>query len=233
MNLGIKTVTKNNITFQVLDDDIFHVGDSYDFWHQYHSWEDNTFQIFDKFLDKNRSFLDVGAWIGATGIYASKKSKQVVCIEPDPVAYKFLLSNILLNNIKNISTYNKAFSYESTVFLSEVNFLGSSMTRCSKNGNGIPVDCINLESLLAEQDFCLIKIDIEGYESICIPHMINVLKQYKIPLYISFHHSFFSNKNITVKDLILMLDFYDNIVDDNLNNIDINNINGFGSYLFF
>ena len=42
-----------------------------------------------------------------------------------------------------------------------------------------------------------------------------------------------SNKNITVKDLILMLDFYDNIVDDNLNNIDINNINGFGSYLFF
>jgi len=233
VNSKVKTVTKNNVSFKVSDSDIFRVGDSYDFWEQYHYWEENTFKIFDKFLNKNKSFLDIGAWIGATGIYASYKCKQVVCVEPDPVAYEFLLENISLNNITNITSYNKALSYDYDIFLSEVNFLGSSMTRCSRKDSGMRVDCTNLDNLLLEEDFCFIKMDIEGYESECIPHMTDVLKINKIPLYISFHESFFSNNNIKVKDLILMLDFYDNIVDDNLDQIDINNINGFGSYLFF
>ena len=60
-------------------------------------WEPETFKIFDIFLDKNHSYVDLGAWIGPTVLYGCQNAKFCYAIEPDPVALKQLKNNEDLN----------------------------------------------------------------------------------------------------------------------------------------
>lgn len=230
---NVKKVYKNSFSFDVIDDKIFHQPVGYDFWGQYSSWETNTFNIFDKFLKKDKCFLDIGAWVGATSIYAAQLCDKIYCIEPDPVAFNFLQQNLTLNNITNAKMYNNALAYERGVFLSEVDFFGSSMSRCSHDSGSLLVSGLKLEDIIFDEKFSLIKMDIEGYESVCLPNMVSTLREIKVPIYISFHQSFFPNKEKSVQELINLLNFYEHIVDDSFCEIDYNNLNGFGSYLFF
>ena len=57
-------------------------------------WEPETFKIFDIFLDKNHSYIDLGAWIGPTVLYGCQNAKFCYAVEPDPVAFKNLKNNI-------------------------------------------------------------------------------------------------------------------------------------------
>ena len=226
-------VNKNNITFNVIDDKIFHQPIGYDFWKQYDSWENQTFNIFDKFLFKDKDFLDIGAWVGATSVYASFLSKKVICVEPDKIAFSFLEKNMSINNIDNHSLINKALSNQKELRISEVNFWGSSMTRVSNSGIGDLVETISFPDLISMGDYSLIKMDIEGYEEIIIPSIVDVLKNLKIPILISFHEPFFNNKKNTVKNLISLLSFYDNVLNDDFSKIDMDNLPQFSSYIFF
>ena len=58
------------------------------------TWEEETFDVFDKYLKKDKQFLDIGAWVGTTALYASRLSSYVVCVEADPVSVKKLQNNI-------------------------------------------------------------------------------------------------------------------------------------------
>jgi len=52
-----------------------------DFWkNEYPTWEKETFTIFDKYLNKDKLFIDIGGWIGATTMYGARKSKHVYSI---------------------------------------------------------------------------------------------------------------------------------------------------------
>ena len=53
-----------------------------------------TFNIFDKYSSKDVSFLDLGAAIGLTSIYASYKFKDVLAVEPRKDVLWFLNKNI-------------------------------------------------------------------------------------------------------------------------------------------
>lgn len=227
------TVHKNRISFNVIDDKIFHQPIEYDFWGQYDSWENQTFNIFDKFLSKDKDFLDIGAWVGATSLYSTFLSRKVVCVEPDKVAFSFLERNMKINNINNHIGINKALSNEKELRISEVNFWGSSMTRVSGSGIGDLVETISFPDLISIGDYSLIKMDIEGYEEIIIPSIVDILKKLRIPILISFHEPFFNNKKNTVKNLISLLSFYKNILNDDFSEIDMNNLPQFSSYIFF
>ena len=39
-----------------------------------------------KLLDKNKNFIDIGAWVGTTCLYGSLLSNHVYTIEADPIA---------------------------------------------------------------------------------------------------------------------------------------------------
>ena len=68
------------------------------FWKNiYTYWENDSFNIFDKFLDKNKIFIDIGSWIGTTSIYGCRKSKHVYCIEAENEAFNDLSLNLELN----------------------------------------------------------------------------------------------------------------------------------------
>ena len=79
------------------------------FW-IYKFWEKETYRIFNKFLDSNYSYIDIGAWIDSTVLYGTHLAKKVYTIELDPIVfkelkkmfYKTLIYKKKLNYIKNV-----------------------------------------------------------------------------------------------------------------------------------
>lgn len=229
----LKNVIKNEVSFNVTDDEQFA-----SFWNKVfpNHWEDFTFQVLDHFLHPDRNYLDIGSWIGPTLLYAANKSKHSFGIEPDSVAYEALKTNIKLNpELKEkITTVNKALSYKSgTMNLYKRTQFGdssSSLVR-SLSDDFQTVSVSTLKELVSDYkitDLALIKMDIEGGEYLLIPSMQKYLKRYKPPLYLSLHPeflkssmkkkcSYFSERKLRksyikkVKKLIQSLDMYDYI----------------------
>ncbi len=92
MSLSYINIRQRGVNFQVHDTPLFQ-----GFWNNFYKWEPDTFDIFDRFLNKQYSYLDIGAWIRPTVLYGVNRAKHVYAIEPDPIAYRELLKNIQLN----------------------------------------------------------------------------------------------------------------------------------------
>lgn len=229
------TVQKRNISFTVEDSQELHQEKGYNFWKEkYSSWENETFNFLDKFLSKEKDYLDIGAWVGPTVIYSSFLCRSAFAVEPDPVAYRILNTNIYLNKISNIQLINKAVSIFENSFMSESKFFGDSMTRVSSSPvNGTPIESIGLDKLIDMGDFSIIKMDIEGSEFDVIPYYSSLLKEKRIPLHLSVHAPFFNNGAEKTKTLIDSLSSAKKVYNENGNEINIKDIsNSFGSYLF-
>jgi|LakMenE18May11ns_1017448.scaffolds.fasta_scaffold9941382_2 FkbM family methyltransferase len=230
------TVKKNNFTFNVIDDDLFHRPPGFDYWEKFYpDSEPSVFRAYDKYLNKQKDFLDIGAWIGPNTLYAAELSRKVIAVEPDPVAFSFLQKNIEANKFKNVILLEKAFSSSKQVAIDPSVELGDSMTRVldSINSNRKTVDGVNMEELLSLGDYSLIKIDIEGYESIAIPSFEESLINAKIPMLLSLHTSFNPNREEGHRSLVASLSkIYTHAFDDYDNCIDIKNLpEGFGCFL--
>jgi len=196
------------------------------------SWEMNTHKIFDKFLDQNHSYIDVGAFIGATVLYGAHIAKKVYALEPDPIAFKELEKNVSLNPLlkEKIMLYNKCLYIKTE----KVNF--GSMTRGGDSVSSLRyadsktswiVDGITFDDFIKENkinDCNFIKIDIEGAEALVLPSMKNFLMKNKITLYLSMHPKFFNDPIEDTKKIIGVLKIYKNIYLDNGKKIEINDL---------
>lgn len=165
-------IKKNNVLFYVNN---FYSPSLNWFQNAYKNWENETFDILDYYSDtKNGVYLDIGAWIGPTVLYAAKKYKKVVCFEPDPVALDMLKANLSANSFKNIVLIEKALSNNcgTTKFGSHVR-AGSTMSTMlvdipeyAENGGFVGNDYADtLKGMLPDQshEFMRIKwtIDVE------------------------------------------------------------------------
>ena len=129
-------------------------------------WEPYTFRILDVFLDRPTiPYLDIGAWIGPTVLYAARKVDRVWAIEPDRVAYAALLTNLRLNECRNVRTFNLAILDRDGIARLGSDCLGNSMTRITNSENSFYASCRTLDSFMFEQglgDDTFIKMDVEG-----------------------------------------------------------------------
>jgi len=226
-------ITKNNETFFIKNtkDDM-----NLFFWKDiYINWENETFDIFDKFFDKNKIFIDIGGWIGTTSMYGCRKSKHTYSIEADRESYNNMSSNLEIN-CNNYTLINKAiFNINNiTIKFGKNKFLNNSKMNDSTsqiyNDNDISdeyhlIQTITLQNIIEDYninpiEISLIKVDIEGGEEYILDDLYNIHKEYKIPLYISFHYTWWKNQN---------LERFNFLTIDNLNNI---KSNPFTSILF-
>jgi FkbM family methyltransferase len=182
-------------------------------------WEPNTFLIFDRFIDKNHSFIDIGAWIGPTTLYGSQLSKRCYSFEPDPIAFKELKNNVILNpDLKQkIELYDYCISNKSGKirFGNRSNF-GDSMSSIlfSDLKKSLFVKSITLQKFIQQKkinDCNFIKIDIEGGETIVLPHIKKFLEKNKPTLHLSLHPQFFNDLEKDSKLIIKTLKIYKNI----------------------
>jgi len=106
------------------------------------AWERDTLRFFARALDGRRGrdgsgapdadsvCVDVGAWIGATALFAAPRCGTVYALEPDPAAYERLLANLRMNAIANIVPCHAALTAaDGCVQLSNHRHFGNSMTR--------------------------------------------------------------------------------------------------------
>jgi hypothetical protein len=146
------------------------------FWKDnYSSWNNEMFEIFDKYLSNDKIFIDIGGWIGATSMYCSRKSKHIYAIEADISAFNDMKDNIKANCKNNYTLINKT-----------INNIDNSNTleTIIKNNN---IDLSNIS---------LIKVDIKGGEENILNTLYDIHIKYGIPLYISFHYNLWNNKNL-------------------------------------
>lgn len=194
------------------------------FWRDHYSyWENSTFDFLFRYLDKEKTFIDIGAWIGPISLIACQHSKSCLCFEPDPIAYSELVDNVDINGFTNISLDNRAVSIHKNISLGS-SVMGHSETRDSCTANSISCDCISIPEILAkhqldESNISVIKIDIEGHESELLQE--KALWDLNVPIHLSLHPGWAADREL----------FYDKVIPFLVHKgIDVSNIREYGNF---
>jgi FkbM family methyltransferase len=227
-------VTKNQRTFNVK-------GQYSETWFsngRLDSWEQDTFHILEHYANKSPGnvYIDIGAWIGPTVLYAASIYTKVIALEPDPVAISRLEKNLEANTFDNVVLVKKGLSdtdgttrfggngelgnSESTILVSDKNYStwggehGGRWTKTDREANVIEIDTLTIETLLREQhinpsQISLIKMDVEGGELIIVPQLKAFLQTYKPAFYVSLHYCFLKPEHIS-SIVTILFSIYDN-----------------------
>ena len=155
-------------------------------------WEKFLHDTFEKYITKDSIVLEGGCHIGSHTLKLASLCKQLYGFEPLPSSNKLLVDNISINNIDNVTIFNKGLSNiiskEKYQWISENNPGGAGLCnnclgdlsdfRNTIGNEIINVDLTTIDSLNLDQlDF--IKLDIEGYEKYAIEGGINTIKKCK------------------------------------------------------
>lgn len=186
------------------------------------TWEPETFRVFDKFLGREDTFLDIGAWIGPTVIYAQRRVKKVFAFEPDPVAYKSLVQNIELNDCRNVVPYPVAVSdeWKGIPFGARIGYGDSMSSQLWGKETEAKVAAVAFDSLIADTSATFIKIDIEGGERYLFDRAGIALEQLRPTIYLSLHTPWWKHDLEGFKEAIINgIGNYPYFYDGNLNPI--------------
>lgn len=179
-----------------------------DFWNwvNRNDWEPDTFIVLKHFLkdDPEASYIDFGAWVGPTVLFAAQFSKHVYALEPDPLAYSALVANVNLNPHIRERTQLHFGCISSQNGPIEFGGVGDSTTRTSDSypGGGAAgmskwsLNCSTLPTFIHRhniQKLRLIKMDTEGAELFILPsltHWLQSLPSPKPTIWLSVHCPF-------------------------------------------
>lgn len=224
-------ISNNSINFNV--DPMTGDCDGFGFWKRLvvGGWEPHTFNVLQRFLSKENSYIDVGAWVGPTVLFGAQLSKHCYAFEPDPKAFKELQINLKLNpDIKNVDEYQVAISHTTgTVSIGTNTKKGDSMSSLLfQDVESWNVASITLKDCFAKyniQDCNFIKMDIEGGEALVIPASKDFLKEIQPTLYLSLHTAWMPDRYLFLENIKDALSFYKNIYDRDGNKISLNDLN--------
>ncbi len=138
-------------------------------------YEPELVKLFEKLLKPGMVFLDIGAHIGQYTLVASElvgESGAVHSFEPDPETYKWLASNLRINQRKNVRLNQLALSStagKTQFYISSPDDIGSNSLSPPSNFSGrvVEVTLTTVDYYLAENQVPrvdLLKADIEGAE---------------------------------------------------------------------
>jgi FkbM family methyltransferase len=214
----IKSYIENKYLLIYKNSELFLIENNFNnsnlsFWKDmYGEWENDTFKVFDKYLSKDKVFIDIGGWIATTSMYGSRKSKHVYTIEADNLAFNDMATNLKANCENNYTLINKAIyniDNEKINFGKNFNYatsrINDSMSQtCPKGVNSneyYVVETITLDTIIKNYDIdvaniSLIKVDIEGGEENILDELFDMRIKHEVPLYISFHYCWWNDKNL-------------------------------------
>ena len=70
-------------------------------------WDHHLKNIIEKYSNKDKIAIDIGAFIGFHTCFMAKYFANVVALEPQAPIFKILQANTLINNLDNITLHNK------------------------------------------------------------------------------------------------------------------------------
>jgi hypothetical protein len=86
------------------------------FWKDiYGDWKKEMFEVFDRYLSKDKVFIDIGTWITPTAMYGSRKSKHIYAITTDTEIAEFATKDMKENCEKNYTFLDYATTNIETI----------------------------------------------------------------------------------------------------------------------
>jgi FkbM family methyltransferase len=210
INNNYLKINKNNKLF-LIKNDVNNLN--LPFWkNTYTHWENETFEIFDKYLSKDKIFIDIGGWIGTTAMYGSIKSKHVYSIEADNMSFNDMKTNMKANCANNYTLINKAiFNIDNMKikFGKNMHLENSKMNDSTSqiysddeiSSEYYLTETITLNSIIKEfeinvNDISLIKVDIDGGEENILDELYVLHIKCGVPLYVRLYYSLWRDKNL-------------------------------------
>jgi len=149
--------------------------------------------IMPKLVGKDTVFVDVGAYIGFYTVWACRRARRVISVEPNPAALAYLKVNIALNECPNVTVVPKAigdrrgYTKLKIPEAAEKGFISmhSSIVRDFKEAFEVEVEMDTLDSVLEEvgvDSVDILKIDVEGAEGLVVRGAEKALKEAKAVL---------------------------------------------------
>lgn len=136
----------------------------------------------------NRVFLDVGAHVGRWTLRLAGQARHVLAVEANPETAVALLTNLALNNIRNVSVLPFA-AWDETCRMSlhdpNGKRRGGSTQVTPGNGEavGLPLDSV----IPPAEDICLVKLDVEGADLHALRGMATLLGTARPALFVECH----------------------------------------------
>lgn len=194
---------------------------SWDFWGFYSGsqWEPTTIGEADRILKPGDLLIDIGAWIGPLTLWEASRGVRVLALEPDPIAAADLRFNILANNLHGlVSVEEVAVTDKVGTAKLQMNLGGadsqSSIMRTDMV-DSVEVATTTLTELLGIYAPDLVKMDIEGGESIVLPRDGHLLRETGIPLLLALHPQWYAEGSSEAMEEELshwnMKDLYNNM----------------------
>jgi FkbM family methyltransferase len=157
-------------------------------------WEPQTLAAIDRLVDARTTFLDLGAWVGPTALYAAGMARRVVAVEADPAALDQLRRNLAVNPdlARRIEVVPRAVhAQEGRVTMGARRKPGDSMSSlllpgAERTWEAATITPGELAAMMADAERLFVKIDIEGAEYDLLPALESLLARAHAVL-ISFH----------------------------------------------
>lgn len=134
---------------------------------------------------KEPVIIDCGSNVGLSCIYFNRlfPKAQIHAFEADPTIFTYLTDNLKTNSVNNVTAHKQAvWTTDTTLHFSSDGADGGSIA-----DSGIEVEAIDLKKFLTQfTKVDLLKIDIEGAETIVVPHCGEELKRVE-NIFIEYH----------------------------------------------
>jgi FkbM family methyltransferase len=156
-------------------------------------WEDTTLRFVEAVTDKDTTFIDIGAWIGALSLLAGARAKRVISLEPDPVAQREFAANIALNAAP-IELWRAGIDNgEGSLRLFAKAGFGDAMTSSlgDPSGEAITVTAVSFDDISAalrgSSGKVVLKMDVEGHEFKVGDQLVAFARKHGASLNVSLH----------------------------------------------
>lgn len=196
-------ITREGRTFKVVDDPETR---KWRFWEDQFAagiWEPDTLGAIRDILTSRSGgrYVDVGAWVGPTVLWAAEYAAEVIAVEPDPWAATVLRHNLRLNPqywFWDVFVVEAAVTADArtrpTRDLRRQDAWGNSTSTLLENrgdGDHVLVDAVSLAEVVeigsAGYPVDLIKIDVEGGEAEIFPQAAEMLHGLGCPVLLALH----------------------------------------------
>jgi hypothetical protein len=114
----VKPYVENNYLRVYKNDEYFWISKRTNnpFWKDiYGDWKKEMFEVFDRYLSKDKVFIDIGTWITPTAMYGSRKSKHIYAITTDTEIAEFATKDMKENCEKNYTFLDYATTNIETI----------------------------------------------------------------------------------------------------------------------
>jgi FkbM family methyltransferase len=157
-------------------------------------WEPHTLAAIDRIVAARTTFVDLGAWVGPTALYAAAIARRVIAVEADPAALDQLRHNLAANPelAARVEVVPRAVhARHGHVTLGARRKPGDSMSStllgdAGRTWQAEAVTPAQLAAMLSGDERIVVKIDIEGGEYDLLPSLAPLLARAEAVL-ISFH----------------------------------------------